>query len=306
MSGATKLEEVADEQVDILFVKNVPDWKQHKMPCLMDVTVEIREMGRNKRGARVLHAIECHGIQDMEVEETDDIINHHLEDKSLRNEKFASFIVNEFKGQLFPTLDLSAGNGILDIAGGKGELCRELLKYKNRVKRVNLIDPRKVKTQKTNGQTLEELCLNLFQCEFNRNFICKNLKFLTECALFVGMHPDQPTELIIDCAFELNIPFCVVPCCVYPSMFPNRRISTGQGVKRYKSFIQYLLEKNDRIQSKKLDFQGRNVVLYWFPDATQSDCKEKVTKTQQNLMQDKRKLSEILEGREISGTWSSC
>ena len=82
MSGATKLEEVADEQV-ILFVKNVPDWK-HKMPCLMDVTVEIREMGRNKRG-RVLHAIECHGIQDMEVEETDDMINHHLK-TNLRNE----------------------------------------------------------------------------------------------------------------------------------------------------------------------------------------------------------------------------
>ena len=92
VSGATKLEEVTDEQVDILFVKNVPDWKQHKMPCLMDVTIEIREFDRNKRGARVLHAIECHGIQDMEVKENDDLINHHLEDKSLRNEKFASFI----------------------------------------------------------------------------------------------------------------------------------------------------------------------------------------------------------------------
>ena len=300
VSGVTKLEEVTDEQVDILFVKNVPDWKQHKMPCLMDVTVEIREFDRNKRGARVLHALECHGIQDMEVKENDDLINHHLEDKSLRNEKFASFIVNEFKGQLFPTLNLSSGNGILDVAGGKGDLCRELLKYKNCVKKVNLIDPRKVKAQKNNGQTLEELCFNLFRCEFNRNFIYENLKFLSECDLFVGMHPDQPTELIIDCAFELNIPFCVVPCCVYPSLFPNRKISTGQGVKRYKSFIQYLLEKNDRIQSKALDFQGRNVVLYWFPSAKQSGCKEKFTKTQQNLMQDKRKLSEILEGSEIS------
>jgi hypothetical protein len=42
--------------------------------------------------------------------------------------------------------------------------------------------------------------------------------------LIVGFHPDQATESCIDLAKILNIPFCIVPCCVFPSEFPNRRL----------------------------------------------------------------------------------
>ena len=42
--------------------------------------------------------------------------------------------------------------------------------------------------------------------------------------LVVGFHPDQATEPCIDLARVLGVPYCVVPCCVFPSEFPNRRL----------------------------------------------------------------------------------
>lgn len=275
-SGVTILEAKDNELVDILFVNNLPLWKNVNLPYIMDVTIEIRESKRNKRGARVLHAIKCHSIKTLKVEkksdtnDDEDDIKHSLNDKTQRNENFANFIVNTFTRE-FPSLNLSSGNGIFDIAGGRGDLCRELLKYADIVKKVSLIDPRALMKCNNNDKwktnSIKDICFKYFQCEFNRQFINNNREFLSQCSMFVGMHPDQPTELIIDCAFEMNKPFCVVPCCVYPSLFPDRKISTGQGVKKYNSFIRYLLEKDDSIQSKELNFQGRNIVLYWFPPA---------------------------------------
>lgn len=42
--------------------------------------------------------------------------------------------------------------------------------------------------------------------------------------LIVGFHPDQATEPCIDLARVLGIPYCVVPCCVFPTEFPDRRV----------------------------------------------------------------------------------
>ena len=45
--------------------------------------------------------------------------------------------------------------------------------------------------------------------------------------LIVGFHPDQATEACMDLAILLGIPFCVVPCCVFPSEFPDRKVWTS-------------------------------------------------------------------------------
>jgi hypothetical protein len=42
--------------------------------------------------------------------------------------------------------------------------------------------------------------------------------------LVMGFHPDQATEPCIDLARFLGVPYCVVPCCVFPAEFPNRRV----------------------------------------------------------------------------------
>ena len=77
------------------------------------------------------------------------------------------------------------------------------------------------------------------------------------------MHPDQPTEAIVDAALAHGKPFAVVPCCVFPSLFPHRQLRTGQGVNTYSGFVRYLLEKDPRIQQARLPFAGRSRVVWW-------------------------------------------
>ena len=46
---------------------------------------------------------------------------------------------------------------------------------------------------------------------------------IARCDVLVGMHPDQATEPVVDAAIALGKPFAVVPCCVFPELFPDRR-----------------------------------------------------------------------------------
>ncbi len=85
---------------------------------------------------------------------------------------------------------------------------------------------------------------------------------LAECDVFVGMHPDQATEAIVDAALAMNKPFAVVPCCVFPRLFPNRRTAAGTEVTGYVDFLEYLVAKDPRIELGYLPFKGRNRVVY--------------------------------------------
>ncbi|CAD7929729.1 unnamed protein product [Amoebophrya sp. A25] len=49
-------------------------------------------------------------------------------------------------------------------------------------------------------------------------------KVIARSDLVVGMHPDQAAEAIVDLALHYNIPFFVVPCCVYAKEFPKRHL----------------------------------------------------------------------------------
>ncbi len=98
-------------------------------------------------------------------------------------------------------------------------------------------------------------------------------------SIIVGMHADQATELIIDSALALGVPFAVVPCCVFKHTFPHRMIAGAVGdmaaeagaptqVATYSQYIQYLQAKCGSIRSAQLPFLGRNIVLYVLPGAT--------------------------------------
>ena len=83
--------------------------------------------------------------------------------------------------------------------------------------------------------------------------------------LIVGFHPDQATEAAIDLALWMQVPFAVVPCCVFPAEFPNR-ILDGKIVRSYNKFLDYLCRKHPRIRKKELPFietdTAKNVVIY--------------------------------------------
>mmetsp|Transcript_10165 Transcript_10165/g.15156 ORF Transcript_10165/g.15156 Transcript_10165/m.15156 type:complete len:329 (+) Transcript_10165:285-1271(+) len=103
------------------------------------------------------------------------------------------------------------------------------------------------------------------------------LHTLQSVKLVVGFHPDQATEACIDLAMCLGVPFCIVPCCVFPSAFPDRRVkSSGERVNRYRSLIQYLKEKVPWcMRVTELEFSSdtaKNILLYSLPEDMM--CKE--------------------------------
>lgn len=53
---------------------------------------------------------------------------------------------------------------------------------------------------------------------FPRALVC------TDYSILAGMHSDQATEEIVDLALANDMPFAVVPCCVFPKLFTHRKI----------------------------------------------------------------------------------
>ncbi|KAL7511015.1 hypothetical protein ACHAXN_007923, partial [Cyclotella atomus] len=98
--------------------------------------------------------------------------------------------------------------------------------------------------------------------------------------LIVGFHPDQATEAAIDIAIYLQIPFAVVPCCVFPSEFSNR-MHDGVHVKSYDQFLAYLSKKHINIRQSELPFTGsdtaKSIVLYMLEEDFREDESNKDT-----------------------------
>jgi hypothetical protein len=91
---------------------------------------------------------------------------------------------------------------------------------------------------------------------------------LLNVQLIVGFHPDQVTEACIDMALLLDIQYCVVPGCLFPSEFPNRFLrATVERVRSYKEMIPYLKGKYpDQVQTAELAFHetttAQRIVLH--------------------------------------------
>ena len=103
----------------------------------------------------------------------------------------------------------------------------------------------------------------IHNCLFNEEYIKNNKATWNNASLVIGMHPDEATEDIVDFALKYNKSFAVVPCCVFPSMFPHRKLSCGRPVRSVDEFISYLLEKHPDVQSTELaGMAGNNVVVY--------------------------------------------
>ena len=79
----------------------------------------------------------------------------------------------------------------------------------------------------------------------------------------IRMNSDVATRIMTpDAAIELGKPFAVVPCCVFPELFPERRTKDGDSVRTYVQFIDYLVAKHPDIKLAYLPFKGRNRVVY--------------------------------------------
>jgi hypothetical protein len=94
-------------------------------------------------------------------------------------------------------------------------------------------------------------------------------------SLAVGLHPDQATDPIVEFALWQRAPFVVVPCCVFPRLFPGRRVRVEGGggdedsvlrpVTSYAQLVQHLLQRREGTQTAVLPFEGANIAVYTPP-----------------------------------------
>ena len=158
-------------------------------------------------------------------------------------------------------MDIDKEDIILDIAGGKGLLSMELARTVRSA--CTVVDP--LIRKRPNMKHLEKMQAPLpkFVTEpFYNNEETVQSSMATSSTLLVGLHPDECTEDILDVALTCGKSVAIVPCCVFPSLFPCRRLNNGQAVTLYNDFLDYLLEKDSRLQRAELPMDGKNQVIY--------------------------------------------
>ena len=82
------------------------------------------------------------------------------------------------------------------------------------------------------------------------------------CSVVVGFHPDEATSPIVECSLRARKPFAVVPCCVYPSMFPHRRTPSNEPVRTYTQLCEHIVGLSPDVRTALLDIPGRNLVCF--------------------------------------------
>ena len=190
--------------------------------------------------------------------------------KALRAKIFASWLVETFGSEL-----LSQKCGVLDIAGGKGQLSVELAvlgqvqctiidplirgKYKDDQKecQIQRIASKQLKRIQKANAPIPKHVAKPFSLEDNYS-----IQIATDSSCLVGLHPDECTEAILDAALKCNKPFAIVPCCVFPGFFPLRKLRNEKAVRTHHDFMEYLLEKDPRLKRDTLMFRGKNQVIY--------------------------------------------
>jgi len=92
---------------------------------------------------------------------------------------------------------------------------------------------------------------------------------MKNCSCIVGLHPDQAAEHILRYAIANRKPAAIIPCCVYSKSFPKRRSRTNEPVTSYEDLVLYLLSLSPLVKATQLDFEGKNVLIYYLPDHLQ-------------------------------------
>jgi hypothetical protein len=115
---------------------------------------------------------------------------------------------------------LQSGSGVIDVAGGRGDVCVELAL---RGIKCTLVEPRWRKLSKTQRHALAVRGLDTsapfvhLKTKLDDAFTeqADHVQLLQGASVLVGLHPDQATEAIVDTALRWNKPFAIVPCCVF-------------------------------------------------------------------------------------------
>ncbi|CAB9501136.1 expressed unknown protein [Seminavis robusta] len=251
--------------------------------CLRIKTVLTTAIERNRRGVKLIECSEVVSIDNGSSEFTvaprqssssspssSQVFTMH--DKSQRHVLFAQWLLDTY-GKDF----LSTGSGVLDVAGGNGELSRSLQQLG--IPSV-VLDPQPRLSIDHDPQPKIPVLKHALEGNGTHLLMTttteQERRVLKSASMIVGMHPDQATEPIIWFSQHLKVPFALLPCCVMPSLFPHR-VYQGKHVRSYRLFCLYLqdlrppIQDDDDddtrstesvIQTDYLPFMGRNMILY--------------------------------------------
>lgn len=202
-----------------------------------------------------------------------------------RHKRFVKWIINTF-----PHVASTNSKHILDVASGKGEtaarfsMCHKIpcvmveprladveACYKSKVlSKLPLRWQSSIKLHQQENpdfiaDTIASFVTQLCMCFTDETVANDDVlqEALKKSSLLIGLHADNATEAIVKAALDYKIPFVVVPCCVFGSFFPDRRLHNGKHVNTYQEFCQYLLEKDSRFRKETLPFPGRNIAIFW-------------------------------------------
>ncbi|EEY63973.1 uncharacterized protein PITG_02485 [Phytophthora infestans T30-4] len=210
--------------------------------------------------------------------EEDPLEPHGKIGKQQRAQVFVEWLVETFGAEF-----LASGKGVVDVAGGRGNVSFEL--WNKRRLPCTLIEPRPMKLSKQQHKYLKkqkkerrqsseteasfsEALVPQVTALFNMDSFLEtteNVQLVEQSSLLLGMHPDEATDSIFDVAIKFNKPFAVVPCCVFGQKFPHRRRADGSKVVSYENLVEYLAAKHPEIEKAFLPFDGKNLVLFRRP-----------------------------------------
>lgn len=187
--------------------------------------------------------------------------------------------------------NLSRDGGVIDAAGGSGHVSMALGLMNIRS---TVVDPRESvgklpgRDRKVWNRALRsmEVCRPIKEYSSFRAWfgsappqvrsddqlclpVCSTSSPLLQTATaLVALHPDEATDSVVDIALTLNIPFVIVPCCVFARYFPTRKLQNADGTTRlvstHEDLLEYLQSKSlsKSIKRSKLPFVGANTVLW--------------------------------------------
>ena len=165
---------------------------------------------------------------------------------------FASWLVAKFGARR-----LSAGAGVIDVAGGNGCLAREL---NARGVLCTVVDPLCGTSTRWREATLKTGAGDAYPHMreiFDARFAVRHAALLREASLVTGLHPDEATNAIIEVSLAANLPFALVPCCVFSSSY-LRQLSDGSRVQDSTELLVWLLEQSSDCRCAQLPFHGMN------------------------------------------------